>query len=95
MVDLARRRVPPSAGRWPLGITGGGDTACSSLCAALATVAGRVEQHRQLLDGRRAPGQPRRRHCTLCVNSNAADFSTEIAVTFASSLIAAPWAVAS
>ena len=32
---------------------------------------------------------------TLCVNPYAADFSTGISVTLASSLIAAPWAAGS
>ncbi len=36
-----------------------------------------------------------KRRYTLCVNSYAADFSTEISMVFASILIAAPWAAGS
>lgn len=46
--DLARRWASRSADGRPLGITGGGDTARSPVCAALAPVDGRVEQHRQI-----------------------------------------------
>ena len=42
-----------------------------------------------------APSTGPRRRYTLCVNPYAADFSTGTSVTFASSLIAAPWAAGS